>query len=96
MKKLLQIAATIDEPLFLENLIEKLAYTHYDMGYGNADVPKGYEALETSTSEIYISGDIGLSDSEEQINMPYITSFFFTCIKSKDGIYKLAFSSSLS
>jgi len=52
--------------------------------------------LETSTSEIYISGDVGLSDAEEQINMPYITSFFFTCIKSKDGIYKLAFSSSLS
>ncbi len=96
MKKLLTIAAKVDQPQLLENLVEKLAYRHYDIGYGNEKMPTDYQALETSTTDIYLSGTVEMNEDREQLNIPYITSFLFTCIKTKDGVYKLAWASSLS
>jgi hypothetical protein len=96
MKKLLTIAAKVDQPQLLEHLVEKLAYRHYDIGYGNEKVPTDYQALETSTSDIYLSGTVEMNENNEQLNIPYITSFLFTCIKANDGVYKLAWASSLS
>jgi hypothetical protein len=34
--------------------------------------------------------------NQEQLNIPYITNFLFTCLKGKDGVYKLEWGSSLS
>lgn len=101
MKKSLHISASFDQPEFLEDLVEKLAWKHNEIGYGKAEVPKGYEALETSSIEAYVSGDVKLSFNktrkrDDDINMPFITCFMFTCKKAKDGQYKLAWSTSLS
>lgn len=96
MKKLLTIAAKVDQPQLLENLVEKLAYRRYDLGYGNEKVPTEYKALETSTTDIYLSGTIEMNEGQEQLNIPYITSFLFTCIKGKTEPYQLIWSSSLS
>ena len=96
MKKDLHISATLDQPVFLEDLVEKLAYRHYDIGYGKAIVPQDSVAIETSTTETYVSGTVAIEEKNELINMPFITRFLFTCIKGKDGSYKLAWSSSLS
>ena len=51
---------------------------------------------ETSSSTIYLSGTILLNNDQEQFHIPFITSFLFTCVKGGDGIYKLAWSTSLS
>ncbi len=96
MKKSLHITATIDQPGFLEDMVEKLAYRHYDLGYGKQKMPSNREALETSSTETYISGTMVMDDSGEHLNMPFITRFVFTCIKGKDSVYKLGWSSSLS
>lgn len=96
MKKSLHITATIDQPGFLEDLVEKLAYRHYDIGYGKQKMPRNHEALETSSTDTYVSGTMAMDDSGEHINMPFITRFVFTCIKGKDSDYKLEWSSSLS
>ncbi len=96
MKNSLQIIATIDQPGLLEDMVEKLAYRHYDLGYGKQKMPGNREALETSSTETYVSGIVAMDDSGEQINMPFITCFVFTCIKGKDSAYKLGWSSSLS
>jgi hypothetical protein len=96
MKKSLHITATIDQPAFLEDLVEKLAYRHYDIGYGKQKMPRNHEALETSSTDTYVSGTMAMDDSGEHFNMPFITRFVFTCIKGKDGVYKLEWSSSLS
>ncbi len=96
MKKSLHITATIDQPGFLEDMVEKLAYRHYDLGYGKQKMPGDREALETSSTESYISGTMAMDDSGEHINMPFTTRFVFTCIKGKDSVYKLGWSSSLS
>ena len=96
MKKSLRITTTIDQPGFLEDLVEKLASRHYDPGYSKQIMPDNRKALETSSTETYLSGTVGIKDTTGQINMPFITSFLFTCIKGKDGEYKLEWSSSLS
>ena len=96
MKKTLNISTTLDQPGLLENMIEKLAYRRYDIGYGKEKMPRNFEALETSSAETYVSGTVALTDTDENINMPFITSFLFTCIKGKDESYKLSWSSSLS
>ncbi|MGZ8556742.1 MAG: hypothetical protein ACXWWC_00335 [Chitinophagaceae bacterium] len=96
MKKDLYISTSFDQPVFLEDFVEKLAYRHYDIGYSNAIVPHDGQALETSSTETYVSGTLALEEKGELINMPFITCFLFTCTKAKDESYKLTWSSSLS
>ncbi len=96
MNNSIHITAMLDEPELLDFMVERLAYRRTDIGYGNQKVPENTEALETSSTTIYLSGTVAVAEQDEQVNMPFITSFLFTCIKGTDGIYKLAWSSSLS
>lgn len=96
MNNNIHIAATLDRPDLLENLVQQLAYRRFDLGYGLQRVPANSEALETSSSTIYLNGTIVLNNELEQFHIPFITSFLFTCVKGTDGIYKLAWSTSLS
>lgn len=96
MNNSIHITAMLDEPELLDFMVERLAYRRTDIGYGNQKVPENTEALETSSATIYLSGTVGVAEEDEKVNMPFITSFLFTCIKGTDGIYKLAWSSSLS
>ena len=102
MKQDLHISAAFDQPEFVQNLVERLAYRRYELGYGNEIMPPGYKALETSSSETYVSGTMAIDfaadteTGEERINMPFITCFLFTCIKGKTDPYQLIWSSSLN
>ncbi|MBC7947162.1 MAG: hypothetical protein H7Y42_04730 [Chitinophagaceae bacterium] len=96
MKKALHITAILDQPNLLEDMVEKLAYRRYDVGYSDAVVPQTLKAVDTSSTETYVSGTVALKDGKNIINMPFITCFLFTCTKGKDGFYKLGWSSSLS
>lgn len=96
MNNSIHITAMLDEPELLDFMVERLAYRRTDIGYGNQRVPENTEALETSSATIYLSGTVAVAEEDEQVNMPFITSFLFTCIKGTGGIYKLAWSSSLS
>ena len=90
------ITATIPEHCLLQSLVEKLAYRHIDIGYSRESVPVGSQAIETSSLEAHVSGEIILSDENDLINMPFVSCFLFTCTKSKRGDYKLSWSNSLS
>ena len=97
MKKLLHISAAFDQPELVQNLVERLAYRRYELGYGTTMMPRGLKALETSSTETYVSGTIAIdADNNEIINMPFITCFLFTCIKGKSEPYQLIWSSSLN
>lgn len=96
MKKALHITAMLDQPGLLEDMVEKLAHRRYDTGYSHAAVPSFFKAVETSTTETYVSGAVGLADNDETINMPFITRFLFTCTKGKGGDYKLGWVTSLN
>jgi hypothetical protein len=101
MNTTLHITALLEKPDFLEDLVEKLAQRRNETGYGNAKVPDGLAALEVSSTEAYVNGDVSLkyTDSngqEECINMPFITCFMFTCKKPKGSLHKVSWSTSLS
>lgn len=102
MKQHLHISASFDQPEFVQNLVEQLAYRRYEQGYSQQRMPKGVKALETSSTETYVSGTMSIDMSsdtgtkEESIQMPFITCFLFTCIKGKSDPYQLIWSSSLS
>lgn len=96
MKKTLHITAIIDHPGFLEDIVEKLAYRHYDSGFKNSKMPFNREVLETSSTETYVSGTMAIEDCNEQINMPFITKFLFSCIKIEKDVYSLEWGISLS
>jgi len=96
MKKSLYISTSFDQPDLLEDLVEKLAGRRYDIGFGKERVPVNFEALETSSTETYVSGTISFKDKGETFNVPFITSFFFTCIKGRDDEYKLTWAASMS
>jgi hypothetical protein len=97
MKTHLHISAAFDQPELVQNLVERLAYRHYDIGYGKERMPQGWKALETSSTEAYVSGTLAIdADNNEHINMPFITCFNFTCIKGKSDPYQLIWGSSLN
>jgi hypothetical protein len=96
MKKEMYISTTLDQPGLLESLVEKLAYRRYDIGYAKEKMPVNFKAVETSSGETYASGTVAITDNDEIINIPFITSFLFTCIKGKDDEYKLTWASSMS
>ena len=100
MKHVLHITATLDQPELLENLVEKLASRRYDIGYSREIVPQDWQAIETSSTETYISGTLAFSglmnDDDVSINIPFVTSMLFTCIKGTEDDYRLLWSSSLS
>lgn len=96
MNKSLHISTTLDKPALLANMVEKLACRRYDTANGNEKLPGNRKALETSSTETYVSGTVAIECDDENINMPFITNFLFTCIKVKGVSYKLTWSSSLS
>lgn len=96
MKQSIQIAAILDKPRQLEDLVEKLAYKRLDNGFGHQLVPPHLKALETSSPEAYISGVVKLDEGHDHINMLFTSSFLFTCIKEKDKRYKMTWCCSLS
>ena len=95
MKKTLRIKATIDEEAFLEDMVEKLALRHNYTGSSKQRIGDDNE-LETSSTETYVSGNIAIETPDQQINMPFITSFLFTCIKETEDTYNLEWGISMS
>lgn len=97
MNKALHITASFDQPVLLENLVEKLAYRSYNTAYSKEKMPKGWQANETSSVEAYVSGTLEFDNNEEEkIRMPFITCFLFSCTRSKKEPYTLNWSMSLS
>lgn len=101
MEKTLHITAVLDQPDLLESLVEKLASRRFDFGYGLEQMPKDWKAIETSSTETFVSGTLSLSDDtnsakDSAINMPFITPMLFTCMKEEQDSYRLLWSSSLS
>lgn len=86
----------IDEMDFLEELIKDLADKHYDAGYRHESAPAGWNTIDTSSLEAYISGSIAMADDNEHSVVPFTTCFMFTCTKMKRGEYDLTWISSLS
>lgn len=97
MKRDLHLTASVDDPEALENIIEQLATRRYDIGYTNATVPPSWQAVDTSSVEIYMSVRVEFDYNQTQrIRIPCVTAFLFSCVKEKNNPYDLMWSISLS
>ncbi len=92
----LAISITVDEESLLRNLVEKLAHRRYDLGYLHQAMPEGWQAMETSSIEAYVSGTMDISHKDGNIDIAYTTCFSFTCIKIEGEENSLAWVNSLS
>jgi hypothetical protein len=90
------VSVTLDEAPLLKNLVEKLAHRRYDIGYIDQLMPSGWQAIETSTIEAYVSGCMDIQEKEEYIALAYTTCFSFTCTKAFGGENSLSWVNSLS
>jgi hypothetical protein len=76
-------------------MVEKLACRRSDNAY-NLHIGE-WQLIDTSSIEKYVSGTVELnSGAGQQIRMPFITCFLFSCTKEKNNPYKLNWSMSLS
>jgi hypothetical protein len=96
MKRQYNIEVKVDQPEFIENLVERLACNHADMGYGSGKLTGEWQPIETSSNEVYVGGTIKMEMNREQLNIPYITNFLFTCFKNSDSFYRLEWASSMN
>ena len=96
MKKSLHITAIIDQPDFLEDIVEKLALRHTAIEYNDQRLSGNRDTLETSSTETYVSGTMVIEERDEKMNVPFITPFLFTCIKLSEDTYSLEWGISLS
>lgn len=92
----LAIRSTLAERPLLVKLVESLACRNYSCNQQFGKVPTGSAAIETSSLEAFVSGDLNLSSPSEQVHQPFITSLLFTCIRMKGQNYNLRWISSLS
>lgn len=96
MNKSLSITTILMQPDLLINLVEKLAGHRSDIGKGKTKLPRHLKLVETSSIETYVNGTVAFASEGDPINMPFVTCFMFTCTKAKEGLYKVAWASSLS
>ena len=60
MKQNLHISASFDQPELVQNLVERLAYRRYELGFSKQLMPRGLKAIETSSTETYVSGTMAI------------------------------------
>ena len=96
MKPALRLDARLDAPELVQNLVERLAYRRYERGFSQLPVPAGWKALETSTTEAFVSGTVEMDDNGTTIRMPFITGILFTCVKGDREPYQLIWSVSMN
>lgn len=100
MKQNIRITANLNEPGTLKDLVENLASCHTDMGYCKVPVPHQWKALEISSTQAFVRGAFDVhtktDDTVRQLIMPFTSTFLFTCIKEKCGLFNLEWSLSLS
>jgi hypothetical protein len=92
----IEITTTLSESGLLKSLVEDLANKRDDMGYSLQKVQPGYQAIETSSIEAYVSVDITLSSEKETFTIPLVTSLLFTCVKGRWLNYNFNWLNSLS
>lgn len=92
----LTIRTKLHKPGVLKNIVERLADRRIDFGYRHEKVQPGWLAVDSSSTEAFVSGELNISSELEHIYSSFLTNFFFTCTKDSGEPYKLLWVSSLS
>jgi len=92
----LAVTACIDELMFLEELVKHLADARSIRSRKKIQLEPGWEPIESSSLEVYVTGNMIVSDEVGPMRIPYTTSFLFTCTKETRSAYTLSGCFSLS
>ena len=92
----ISVNSSLSDPTLLVFLVEKLADRRNGTGYDRQAVQPGWQAIETSSIEAYVSGNTNLSHETDAIDAGFTTSFIFSCTKAKDQSYSFTWLCSLS
>lgn len=97
MKQELQIEAVVEQPQLLEAMVAKLvSQKAAPVDTDLLIAPPDWKAAEVASVETYAGGYVTLDDENMHIAMPFITHFFFSCLKDEKGTYKVEWSNSMS
>ncbi len=92
----LGITTSFTELEILTSQIEGIADQGIDLGYSNFKVQPKFNAIETSSLEVYVKCGININNSKHFVNIDFVSCFLFTCIKAKGKQNCLSWSFSLS
>ena len=91
-----KISTKLHQPGILKNMVETLANSQPGFSYRYQKVQPGWQAVDTSSVEVFVSGDLNISSEIEHIYASFLTNFLFTCKKDNGEAFKLLWISSLS
>lgn len=92
----ISVITSLSDSALLVFLVEKLADRRNGTGYDRQTVQPGWNAIETSSIEAYVSGTTNLSHDTDAIDAGFTTSFIFSCTKEKGKAYSFTWLCSLS
>ena len=95
MKNELHIAAIVDKPQLLNEMVSKLVFKK-SAGRKQTNVLPDWKEANVACTEAYVNGSLLLDRKREHFEVPFITGFFFTCLQHKKGEHKIEWSHSLS
>ncbi len=95
-KKTLQVSVSLLEQNMMVNIIERIVDKQYNNNYPFQKIQPNWNTIQTTSIEAYANGDISISSEMESIDMYFVSSFIFTCIKDRDSKNMISWSSSLS
>jgi len=90
------LKAKLGEAFLLKYVIESLAQRKTPAGYHLEKTGPEQIAIESSSVEAFVSGNIYYITHNIQLSLPFTTSFLFTCIKTRRTGFSLNWVLSLS
>lgn len=98
MKKLLNISATLYEPLLLVEIAKQLAGDHFNNPLPSEINHHEWKTICASSIEVHVSGSVTpeVENGGEPVSMPFTSNFLFTCIKESKRCFQLEWGVCLS
>jgi len=90
------VSVAIDETKLLCDMVEELARFRQSAGFQSENSPVGWNSIETSSLEAYVSGTLSIDIDGEVKSPSFVSSFVFTCIRPLRGDYTLSWMNSMS
>ncbi|MEO7263794.1 MAG: hypothetical protein ABIW38_02725 [Ferruginibacter sp.] len=91
-----KVETTINEPLLMKLIVEELAAKNLKEGMAGISFDDNLIALDSSTHETFVTGNIDFEYSNMKICLPFLTGFLFSCTKSKRSFFEMHWVISLS
>jgi hypothetical protein len=91
-----KVETSINEPLLMKLIVEELAAKNLSGSMAGFKLDENLVALDSSTHETFVTGNIDFEYSNMKISIPFITGFLFTCTKSQRPFFEMHWAMSLS